>query len=212
MQPVPKPDIHDRQRQISPLTSGNMRCRCAPTGQVAREEEHSISLGVPLAPALGSTRFPLMAGPPLPTVDTGRWGAKWGANGDGRPRTLADVYGQRPLKYRTSTDISGRARTLRTCFASRMSWVRFPSAPLKIPAVSDLRHSREGSAGSQTGSHRGRPRALWADLSSPEARLRRPHICACLMIVSALRLFRSVVGSGRWALYVPAASLLGLAF
>jgi len=33
-----------------------------------------------------------------------------------------------------------------------------------------------------------------------------------LMIVSALRLFRSVVGSGRWALYVPAASLLGLAF
>ncbi len=92
------------------------------------EGAHSISPGVPLTPVLSSVR-PSTHGRSAP--DTGRRGAKWGANGDGRLRTTTDVYGQRPLKYQSSTDVSGRARTLRTCFASRMSWVRFPSAPLK---------------------------------------------------------------------------------
>ena len=63
-------------------------------------------------------------------------GANVGANGHGRPRTTTDVHGQ----PRTSTDTDpwsvGRLRTsadrprrLRTCFASRKSWVRVPSAP-----------------------------------------------------------------------------------
>ena len=78
-----------------------------------------------LPATLGSTRRAATRSPPVRGSGPARWVPRW-------VPTATDVHGQRPLRDRTCTDVSGRPRTLRTCFASRGSWVRFPSAPLKF--------------------------------------------------------------------------------
>ena len=99
----PAREIIHRWRILSPIHSneGSSFRRLGdavhPSASLLRALRHSMPPGLPLTPALGSARVPLMAGPPLPTVDTGCRGAKWGANGHEPLRTLADVYGQRPL-------------------------------------------------------------------------------------------------------------------
>ena len=72
----------------------------------------------------------------------------------GRPRTSANVYGQRPLECRTSMDIHGRLWTFVTCFAGRGSSVRIRSGSTEIPGTSRAREGYDGSAGSQSRSHR----------------------------------------------------------